>query len=97
MWRGRTSGIGGAASGHANAAPPTSLMNSRFIGSPRGSPGGPESRWARSAPPTERIAHLCKAGDCYAAGFRFGLGRLRVNRVVPPMERYVCFTPDCVL
>jgi hypothetical protein len=23
--------------------------------------------------PTERIAHLCKAADCCAAGFRFGL------------------------
>src|SRR5262245_22547785 len=34
-------------------------MNSRrFIASPRGRPGGPESRWARSAPPTDRIAHL---------------------------------------
>src|SRR5215471_871319 len=42
-----------------------SLMNSRhFIGSPRRRRGGPESRWVRSAPPTERIAHLCKAGDC---------------------------------
>jgi hypothetical protein len=45
-----------AASGHA---PPRSVMNSRrFIGSPHGRPVGPESRWARSAPPTERIAHL---------------------------------------
>ena len=35
-----------------------------FIGSPRGRPGGPESRWARSAPPTKRIAHFRKAGDC---------------------------------
>jgi len=26
---------------------------------------------ARSAPPTERIAHLCKAGDCCAAKFQF--------------------------
>jgi hypothetical protein len=35
-----------AASGHATPAPPTSVMNSRrFIGSPRGRPGGPESRW----------------------------------------------------
>ncbi len=59
-----------AASGHAAAAPPRTVMKSRrFIGSPRGRPVGPELRWARSAPPTERIAHLHEGGGRCTAGF----------------------------
>jgi hypothetical protein len=54
---------------HRRAA--NKLMNSRrFIGSPRGRPGGPESRRARLAPPTNRIAYLSTAGDCCGAGFQ---------------------------
>jgi hypothetical protein len=48
-----------AAGGHAMTVPPRSVMNfRRFTGSPRSRPGGPESRWARSARPTDKIAHL---------------------------------------
>src|SRR5262249_51642974 len=54
-----------AESGHAAAAPPSSVMKSR-----RFKPKPPVL-------PTERIAYLCEAGDCCAAEFRSGLCRVR--------------------
>ena len=61
-----------AASGHVAVAPPTSVMNARrFIGSPRGRPGDPESRWARSgASDREDSTPSLGAGDCCTAGFQ---------------------------
>jgi hypothetical protein len=59
-----------AAIGHeAAAAPPRSVMNSRrFIGSPRGRPGGAERGGAIGA--SERIAQIDEVGGCCAAGFQ---------------------------
>src|ERR1700745_2009784 len=63
------------------------------IASPRGRSGGPESRWARSAPPaTDRIAHLSTAGACCAAGFNPGYDRLGYN--AGSVERLVALTDE---
>jgi hypothetical protein len=69
-----TTGIAGccvcAANGHAAAAPPSSVMNSRRFYCPM-----------PPVLPTERIAHLNTAGDCCAAAFRSDLCRRWVRSV----------------
>ena len=65
-----------AASGHAAAAPPSSVMNSRRF----------TAQYLPCFRPKE-IAHLGTAGGCCAAGFQSSLCRRWVNRVVTGRER----------
>src|SRR5215469_11829962 len=65
-----------------SAVPPSSVMNSR-----RFKPKPPVL-------PTERIAYLCKPGDCCAAEFRAGLCPVGVRMRRTHLELFLPLTPD---